>query len=52
MKPAVSFAVDAFNVANTTNFTTYVGNITSSLFAQPTAALPARRLQFSARFKF
>ncbi|GGG83696.1 TonB-dependent receptor [Edaphobacter dinghuensis] len=47
-----SFAVDAFNIMNTTNYTSYVGNVQSSFFEQPTASLPARRLQLSARFKF
>lgn len=49
---ALSFAVDAFNITNTTNYTSYVGNVQSSFFEQPTASLPARRLQLSARFKF
>jgi hypothetical protein len=52
VKSAISFAVDVFNVTNTTNYASYVGNIRSSFFEQPTAALPARRLQLSARFKF
>jgi acyl-CoA thioesterase FadM len=47
-----SMAVDAFNIANHANYTTYVGNVQSAFFEQPTAALPARRLQFSARIKF
>ncbi|AEU37886.1 hypothetical protein AciX8_3594 [Granulicella mallensis MP5ACTX8] len=50
--PVFSFAVDGFNVTNHTNFTSYVGNIQSAFFEQPTAALPARRLQFSAHVKF
>jgi hypothetical protein len=45
-------AVDAFNVTNRTNYMSYVGNVQSSFFEQPTAALPARRLQFTARIKF
>jgi hypothetical protein len=49
---ALSFGLDVFNVTNTANYTSYVGNIRSSLFEQPTAALPARRFQLSARFKF
>jgi len=52
VKPAFSFAVDAFNITNTTNYTSYVGNVRSSLFGQPTAALPARRIQLSVRLKF
>jgi hypothetical protein len=50
--PIVSMAVDAFNITNRTNYTSYVGNVQSAFFAQPTAALPARRLQFTLRVKF
>jgi hypothetical protein len=50
--PAFSLAVDAFNITNRTNYTSYVGNVQSSFFGQPTAAMPARRLQFTARIKF
>jgi Carboxypeptidase regulatory-like domain len=47
-----SLAVDAFNITNRSNFTSYVGNVQSSFFEQPTATLPARRLQFTGRIKF
>jgi Carboxypeptidase regulatory-like domain len=47
-----SLALDAFNITNRTNYTSYVGNVQSSFFEQPTAALPARRLQFTGRIKF
>jgi hypothetical protein len=50
--PTFSLAVDAFNITNRTNYTSYVGNIQSSFFNQPTAAMPARRLQFTGRIKF
>lgn len=50
--PSFSLAVDAFNITNRTNYTSYVGNVQSSFFEQPTAALPARRLQFTGRIKF
>jgi hypothetical protein len=50
--PTFTFAVDAFNVPNHTNFTKYVGNVQSSFFEQATAALPARRIQFTFRAKF
>jgi hypothetical protein len=50
--PTMSFAVDGFNVTNRTNFSSYVGNIQSTFFGRPTAASPARRLQFSAHIKF
>ena len=47
-----SLAADAFNITNRTNYTSYVGNVQSSFFEQPTAALPARRVQFTGRIKF
>ena len=50
--PSFTLAVDAFNVTNRTNYSSYVGNIQSSFFDQPTAALPARRLQFTGRVRF
>jgi hypothetical protein len=45
-------AVDAFNVTNRTNYMSYVGNVQSAFFGQPTAANPARRIQFTVRLKF
>jgi hypothetical protein len=51
-KFALAFSIDVFNVANTASFNAYIGNVTSALFSQPTAAMPARRLQFGTRFKF
>jgi hypothetical protein len=50
--PVFSMSVDAFNITNRTNYSSYVGNVQSSFFEQPTTALPARRLQFTARIKF
>ena len=50
--PILNFAVDAFNLPNHTNLTKYVGNVQSAFFEQATAALPARRLQFTLRVKF
>ena len=50
--PSFTLAVDAFNVTNRTNYSGYIGNIQSSFFDQPTAALPARRLQFTGRIRF
>jgi hypothetical protein len=50
--PTFTFAVDAFNVPNHTNFTKYIGNVQSSFFEQPTSAFPARRIQFTFRAKF
>lgn len=48
----LTFGVDAFNLTNRANFGGYVGNVRSSLFQQPTTAQPARRMQFSLRYKF
>jgi len=50
--PTFSFAIDVFNITNHTNYTSYVGNVQSAFFEQPTAAAPARRLQFTGRIKF
>lgn len=50
--PHMSLAVDGFNLPNHTNYTSYVGNIQSAFFGKPTAALPARRLQLTARLSF
>jgi hypothetical protein len=50
--PTISLAIDAFNIANTTSFASYIGNEQSSFFGEPTTALPARRLQFTGRIKF
>ncbi len=50
--PVFSLSVDAFNVANRTNYSSYIGNVKSAFFEQPTAAMPARRLQFGGKIKF
>ena len=44
--------VSAFNILNHTNYTTYIGTLSSSLFGQPTAALPGRQMQFSLGYRF
>lgn len=49
---AFTFAIDAFNVTNNTNFTSYVGNVQSEFFEQPTAAASGRKIQFTGRIKF
>jgi hypothetical protein len=49
---SLTVGVDAFNVLNHTNFTSYVGTATSPLFGLATSAQPPRRLQFSLRTKF
>jgi outer membrane receptor protein involved in Fe transport len=48
----LTVGLDAFNVLNHTNFTSYVGTVTSPLFGQATAAFPPRRLQLSVRTRF
>jgi Carboxypeptidase regulatory-like domain/TonB dependent receptor len=50
--PAITVALDAFNVMNHVNFISFVGNLSSPFFGQAVAAQPPRRLQLSARFKF
>jgi hypothetical protein len=47
-----SFAIDAFNITNHTNYRSYIGNVQSAFFSQPAAAANARRLQFTGRIKF
>ena len=44
--------VSAFNVLNHTNFTNYIGTLSSSFFEQATTALPGRQLQMSVGFRF
>jgi hypothetical protein len=48
----LSAGVSAFNVLNHTNFTNYIGTLSSSRFGQPTAALAGRQLQFSIGYRF
>ena len=48
----VSAGVSAFNVLNRTNYTSYIGTLSSTRFGQPTAALAARQLQFSVGYRF
>jgi hypothetical protein len=48
----MSAGVSAFNVLNRTNFTNYIGALTSSRFGQPSAALAGRQLQFSLGYRF
>ncbi|MDP9049473.1 MAG: hypothetical protein M3O31_01950, partial [Acidobacteriota bacterium] len=42
----------AFNVLNHSNYTDYIGTVTSSHFGQPTSANPGRQLQFSIGYRF
>jgi outer membrane receptor protein involved in Fe transport len=50
--PAITPALDVFNVLNRVNYTGYIGNLSSPFFGKPVAANPARRLQLSIRFRF
>ncbi len=50
--PRLTAAVDAFNVTNRVNYTTYVGNLSSPFFGTAVSARPPRRLQLSLRFAF
>ena len=47
-----TLAVDAFNVLNEVNYSSFIGNLSSPFFGQAIAAQPPRRLQFSFRLKF
>jgi hypothetical protein len=47
-----TFGFEAFNVLNHVNFVSYVGNLQSTSFGHAVLALPTRRLQLTARFKF
>ena len=44
--------IDAFNVLNRTNFTDYIGVITSPLFGKGNAALDRRQMQFTLQIHF
>jgi hypothetical protein len=48
----ISAGVSAFNVLNRTNYTSYIGTLSSSRFGQPTAALAGRQVQFSVGYRF
>lgn len=47
-----TLAVDAFNVLNEVNYSSFIGNLSSPFFGQAIASQPPRRLQFSFRLKF
>ena len=50
--PALTISVDAFNLFNQVNYTSYVGNLSSPFYGHAVSAQPPRRLQFSTRFAF
>jgi hypothetical protein len=51
-RPAVTFGVDAFNVANRVNFSSYVGNQSSPFFGRAISAQTPRRIQLTAGVTF
>jgi hypothetical protein len=50
--PAMTLALDAFNVLNRVNYGNFVGTLGSPLFGQPVSARAPRQLQMSARVSF
>jgi hypothetical protein len=50
--PALGVGVDAFNVLNHVNYTSYIGTLTSPFFGLPVSSQPARRVQVSAEAHF
>lgn len=50
--PLLTVALDAFNVLNTVNYTSLVGNLSSPFFGQAVASAPARRVQVAWRLRF
>ena len=52
MGPVLTVGLDAFNILNQVNYTTYVGTLSSPFFGKPVADIAPRRLQVLLRFKF
>jgi hypothetical protein len=50
--PNLTAGIDAFNVINRVNYSSYIGNISSPFFGQAISSRPARRMQLSLRFAF
>jgi hypothetical protein len=50
--PAVSIGVDAFNLFNRVNYSSFVGNLSSPFFGRAVSAQPPRRIQLSAEVRF
>jgi hypothetical protein len=48
----LGFGISAFNVLNHPNFSAYVGNLSSTLFRQPTVAAASRQMQFELHYQF
>jgi hypothetical protein len=49
---AITLGVDAFNVTNRVNYSTFVGTVGSPLFRQPVSAGAPRQFQLSLRATF
>jgi outer membrane receptor protein involved in Fe transport len=52
LEPVLKVGVDAFNLFNRVNYTSFVGDLSSPFFGKPIAADPARRLQLTLTLKF
>lgn len=50
--PTIKIGIDAFNILNRTNYTGFVGNLSSPFFGLPVASRPARRIQLLLGFEF
>jgi hypothetical protein len=48
----LSAGISAFNVFNQSNYTSYIGALSSSRFGRPTAALAGRQIQLSVGYRF
>jgi Carboxypeptidase regulatory-like domain/TonB dependent receptor len=48
----LSAGLSAFNVLNRSNYTGYIGTLSSTQFMQPTSAQPGRQMQFSIGYRF
>ena len=48
----LNVSLDAFNILNRVNYTSYVGTFGSLLFEQPVRASAPRQLQLTARAEF
>jgi hypothetical protein len=50
--PTLAFAVDAFNVLNRVNYSSFVGDLSSPFFGHAIASQPARRIQAGLKLEF
>ena len=50
--PAMTLAIDAFNILNRVNDVGYIGTLSSPFFGRAVAAHSPRRLQLSVRTRF